>query len=134
MAPPVHRARDSKPGQCSGQLEGNDMTSQDTVYDLQHEIDDLLATADWRRRKAEEHPDDGRNTDAALLLERLAEELPKLAGSISHKKLDALLSGDESDAYYFVEFANEYRRRIGFSAFPQTAAEYLADLARLRED
>jgi hypothetical protein len=33
---------------------------------------DLLLPADWRRRRACQHPDDARNAEAAALLDRLA--------------------------------------------------------------
>jgi hypothetical protein len=60
------------------------------------DIEDIIGyqvqgTADWRRRKAEEFPNDTRNQAAALALDRLAEEIAELAGSDVHRRIDALI-------------------------------------------
>lgn len=51
----------------------------------------VASTAEWRRAKAEQFPDDSRNLDAAAALDRLAEEIGKLEGSDLHRRIDALI-------------------------------------------
>ena len=43
--------------------------------------DQVLNTAEWRRRKAQKFPEDNRNLEAAKELERLARETENLRGS-----------------------------------------------------
>jgi hypothetical protein len=102
------------------------------MYDLQHEANSLTDTADFRRRKAEEYPDDRRNIEAAEHLEKLACELPALTGSAAHRRLSRCLKRDD-DHLLLEEFAHEYRRRIGFSINP-SAKKYLEALAQFFED
>src|SRR5579863_7862550 len=49
--------------------------------------DEIQGTAEWRRRKAEEFPDDVRNLEAATELGRLAAEVELLEGSEIHKQI-----------------------------------------------
>jgi hypothetical protein len=46
--------------------------------------DDLEHTAEWRRQKAEEYPNDDRNIQAAEIMERLAEEIRSRSGLDNH--------------------------------------------------
>ena len=50
-------------------------------------------TAEWRRRKASEFPDDARNVVAAEQLERLAAEISALEGSELHGQIDEAEDG-----------------------------------------
>ncbi len=55
-------------------------------------LDEIIAlavasTAEWRRRKAKEFPEDARNVKAAEELERLTAEIELLEGSAIHKRI-----------------------------------------------
>jgi len=58
----------------------------------------IEGTAEWRRRKAEEFPDDRRNLEAAEELDRLAEEVEQLDGSNIHQRILKLF--DLAEPYY----------------------------------
>jgi hypothetical protein len=92
---------------------------------------ELEGTPFWRFQKDIEWPDDQRNADAANLLERLAREVRELTGSHVHVKLSRIAKklGDAS----VIEEVNEYRRRIGFSAFPSSGSKYLENLIEIYE-
>jgi hypothetical protein len=47
----------------------------------------VQSTAEWRRQKAEEFPDDARNLVAAEELERLAAQIDRLEGSEIHEQI-----------------------------------------------
>jgi hypothetical protein len=47
-------------------------------------------TAEWRREKAKQFPDDTRNLRAAEELERLAAQIEQLEGSAIHERVRAL--------------------------------------------
>jgi hypothetical protein len=48
------------------------------------------STAEWRRQKAQQFPDDSRNLRAADELERLAGEISALEGTEIHRQIDKL--------------------------------------------
>jgi len=50
----------------------------------------VQSTAEWRRQKAEQFPDDSRNLKAADELERLSQEINDLEGSEIHRQIDVL--------------------------------------------
>jgi hypothetical protein len=52
-----------------------------------HLESDVEGTAEWRRQKAEESPDDKRNLEAAEALDRLALEIGALEGSELHQQI-----------------------------------------------
>jgi hypothetical protein len=56
----------------------------------------VAGTADWRRRKAEEHPHDERNREAVKLLDEIAKDLPALEGSDLHRQIAAAYLADET--------------------------------------
>lgn len=56
------------------------------------------STAEWRRLKAEQFPDDRRNLQAAEELDRLAEEVAQLDGSDIHRRILKLF--DMAAPYY----------------------------------
>jgi hypothetical protein len=110
-------------------------------------LDELIGyqvrqTAEWRRAKAEEFPDDGRNLEAAPALDRLAEELEELEGSPLHQRLDELTQlshpdgGDE-----FTNSLSSELRSIGFGqtapsgrAFVEWCCKELEDIIRRHRD
>jgi hypothetical protein len=75
------------------------------------------STAEWRRRKAEEFPDDQRNTAAAEELDRLAQEVGQLEGSDVHQRICKLI--DMAEPYSGIwerlnEDASAALRSVGF--------------------
>ena len=58
----------------------------------------IEGTAEWRRLKAKEFPDDRRNLQAAEELDRLAEEVAQLDGSDVHQRILKLF--DMAQPYY----------------------------------
>jgi len=78
---------------------------------------DLKSSAEWRRQKAEEFPQDKRNAAAAELLDRVA----KTVVLVDPATLDAYgaLFDDFSDA----ESHSELMREIGFTWWPETATD-----------
>jgi hypothetical protein len=90
--------------------------------------ENIEGTAEWRRRKAEEFPDDARNLKAAEELDRLAEEVGKLEGSELYRRIDAMieLAGDTNvDLVTLCERESEELRHIGFHSFYESGAEFL---------
>lgn len=83
------------------------------------ELIDCALTAEWRRRKAEEHPNDSRNMEAALLLERLAPEIAALNGSEIHSRLEGR---------YDAEIVSTALRKVGFQLQPNTGLELLESI------
>ncbi len=88
--------------------------------------------ADFRRRKAEEFPNDERNPAAVGLIERLAADLRKLPGD------DALLTSiarlETTDNLTGAgEKLQTYFNRIGFDHFPDNATELLNDYRSILE-
>ena len=104
---------------------------------------DIAGTAFWRHQKADEFPQDDRNLAAALLLDRLACEIRALGEDtpvVSQWKQvsDQLQRRIEADKNY--EFSDlslecsEYLRRIGFSEFRNSGAQYLMQLREIYQD
>ena len=56
--------------------------------------DSLLHTAEWRREKAEEFPDDDRNIAAAQLLEKLAAGADDIRGTDLERRYFKVLESD----------------------------------------
>ena len=80
---------------------------------------DFEQTADWRRSKAAEHPEDSRNLEAAALLDKLAASVETVAPDL----LDAY--GSLRDDYMDSEQHSEMFRQIGFHSWPETAEEFV---------
>jgi hypothetical protein len=98
------------------------------MYDLELEAQDLEYSAEWRRQKAQQYPEDARrNLEAAQLLEKLAVEIRALDGSEVHRQLSAAIEANYDDLLPFSESWSDYKRRIGFWEFP-TASEYLGGM------
>jgi hypothetical protein len=106
---------------------------------FEHEIEDLESTADWRRRKAEEYPDDERNLAAAETIDLLLKSLngPETSGEkveIFDRFNELIYSGSSSGEDSPEEVSrlwSDYRREIGFRRFPASGAEYLDDLMEI---
>jgi len=90
-------------------------------------------TADWRRRKLEQYPDDLRNLNAAEMLESLKPGLEKLRGSDLHKQYERVCNFDietpgwEDKLFALEEMKSAKLRSVCFHYFPRTAEEFLAD-------
>jgi hypothetical protein len=88
----------------------------------------VQGTAEWRREKARQFPDDARNLEAAEELDELAEQIEQVAGSEQiHEQLAELIPS--LDWEYIAEDVNEAvsaeLRAIGFHSSYTTAAEFL---------
>lgn len=80
---------------------------------------DFEQTADWRRSKAAEYPEDSRNLEAAALLDKLAASVEIVAPAL----LDAY--GSLRDNYMDSEQHSEMFRQIGFHSWPETAEDFV---------
>jgi hypothetical protein len=94
------------------------------------ELIDVAGTADWRGRKAEDHPNDDRNGEAAELLDRLAKDMATLEGSDVHRRIEAV-SHDTSGR--FPELVSEELRAVGFHSWPESGRELLEGIAKRLE-
>jgi hypothetical protein len=91
-------------------------------------------TAEWRRQKAEQFPDDARNLVAAEELERLAAQIDRLEGSEIHAQIREaqdciieLCEANKNDAVWFEisETVSAELRSIGFHRTYRDGAELL---------
>src|SRR4029450_13559222 len=80
---------------------------------------DFEQTADWRRSKAAEYPEDSRNLEAAALLDKLAASVETVAPAL----FDAY--GSLRDDYMDSEQHSEMFRQIGFHSWPETAEDFV---------
>jgi len=94
----------------------------------------VQGTAEWRRQKAEQFPDDARNVKAAEDLERLAAQIEALEGSAIHKQIEeaqdsinrACGVNNGWDVWQDInETLSAELRSIGFHGGYSTAAELL---------
>jgi hypothetical protein len=82
--------------------------SLDLIFQIQH-------TADWRREKAEQFPDDTRKLEAAKELDTLAAEIEKLDGSEIVRQIWELIElTDPDDGVQSEEDVSAQLRSIGF--------------------
>lgn len=88
---------------------------------------DLAGTADWRRSKVIEFPNDHRNSEAAEILDRLASEVSKLEGTDRHKRLAHLAEETAEDGKFSV-FLSDLTRLVGFRLFPDSAEDFIDEL------
>ena len=96
----------------------------------QYVLHELEMTADWRSRKADEHPEDERNTEAAKLARKLADELRALPSDSN--QLRALDREYDADVHsYAGEALNRYFGRLGFDHWPENAAELLKEYSEI---
>jgi hypothetical protein len=101
--------------------------------------DQVQSTAYWRRKKAEQFPDDPRNLEAAEELERLAEQIEKLEDSEIHKRLrdlcDRFTAVDNGDGWYHIsEEISAELRSIGFRSDYETGEQFLKWFCDLLEE
>lgn len=98
-------------------------------------------TAEWRRQKAEEYPDDARNAEASDLLSRIERDLhdtpithPLLIKT--HHLWGRALLRDEDERLHLeiTERTSELTRRWGFDYAGATAEEFLTEYADLLEE
>jgi hypothetical protein len=90
-------------------------------------------TAEWRREKAEQFPDDKRNLEAAKELDRLATQIEALEGSELHRQIDEahdsinrLPDDDSSNCWEDVgEAVSAELRAIGFHSSYSTGVKFL---------
>ncbi len=96
---------------------------------LEDEADALESTAEWRRRKAEEYPEDDRNERAAKALAELAVEVRRLVGTPLGQEFEALqekvYTAEWRGSDRLMEDENRHLSRIGFDSLPDTGEEYL---------
>jgi hypothetical protein len=93
----------------------------------------VSSTADWRRTKAEQFPEDTRNEEAAELLDHLSEEIDKLDGTEIESRIDALWdrwrelnnNGAYSVHEKFNELVSAELRDVGFRGGHESGAEFL---------
>jgi hypothetical protein len=90
------------------------------------------STAEWRRRKAEEFPDDRRNLVAAEELERLAAEIDQIGeAELIHQQIAKLhdsidaLDGCDDAWLHVVEAISEELRSVGFHTGYETGLDLL---------
>jgi hypothetical protein len=84
--------------------------------------------AEWRRRKAQEDPDDNRHIEAAAILERLAESVTCVADDILSAYGEHLVGPAES--FDEAEIHNEALREIGFHTQPENAEAFVKGYLR----
>jgi hypothetical protein len=82
---------------------------------------DFLSTAEWRQRKADEHPDDTRNHEAAEMLERLAATVDAVEPAVLNAYGELFEDAQDSEAH------SEILRTIGFSYWPKSASAFVKD-------
>jgi hypothetical protein len=90
---------------------------------------ELNQTADWRARKSERHPEDGRNADAVIRLTTLAAQFEKNAhvfGVIDEMETDV----DNPHFDQYPETRNEVLRSIGFGFAPETVDDVAVAIVR----
>ena len=92
--------------------------------------DQLESSAEWRRGKAVEYPEDAkRNLEAASLLERLAVGVRKLEGSDIHARISALCEDDDV-SYTLTEEYSQLMKEVGFHWFSDDPREFLGELIK----
>ncbi len=103
----------------------------DTVTTEREHFRDLLrysfeGNADWRRRKAEEYPDDRRNLEAAEIFDRLLATVDKVPDNLIDAYA-AVFNRDGDAPYKASEVEQEHLRSVGFHSAPEDAAEFLRE-------
>ena len=92
----------------------------------------LEGIAHWRAQKAEEYPDDTRNAEAVELTTALAAQLRSASATPEAARFCALVDflfaddpDDDDNKLEVVRRWDDYRSRLCFDNFPETAIEYL---------
>jgi len=97
------------------------------------EAEALERTAEWRLRKVDADPNDERSREAAVLLEKLAEDVRGLNGSAVFREYVAICNwlGESGEIADFMDMANDYRTRIGVDRHPMNGEVYIRELVAL---
>jgi len=97
---------------------------------------ELERVADWRIKRVGENPSDQVSAAAALLLQKLADELRAPQPSPAYTEYTAILNwlGEFDVAEDFAERAHEYRLGIGAEHFPADADAYLQALIAIAKE
>jgi hypothetical protein len=97
------------------------------------EVEELRRVADWRMRKVDADPADGRSAAAARQLEKLAEDVRRSQGSPLFQEYLAICNwlGESDGIADFSLLAHDYRSRIGIDRSPENAEAYLRALIDL---
>ncbi|MEJ0020263.1 MAG: hypothetical protein WDN25_27670 [Acetobacteraceae bacterium] len=100
---------------------------------MTEEAEELERAAEWRLRKLDADPSDATSRAAAVLLERLAADVRRLAGSPVFREYMAICNwlGESAAIVDFMDMANDYRARIGVDRMPQDGEAYLRALIEL---
>ena len=100
-------------------------------YDfIEHLTNNVSNSADWRRLKAAEYPDDVRNLHAADQLERLAKQLIHLNDGAPEVRAYADLCERDGAGLQITEREQELIRSVGFSREFDTAQEFLSEIVQ----
>lgn len=92
----------------------------------------LQATAWWRRQKAEEFPTDGRNAEAAELLDRIAGTVDEVPDDLWREYESA--AEDDYVLTRTMECQSEQLREIGFHSEYQSATKLIESIVdKIRE-
>jgi hypothetical protein len=97
------------------------------------EAEELERTAEWRMRLVDANPSDATSREAAMLLERLAEDVRRLQGSPLFVEYMAICNwlGESDGIVDFIDMASDYRARIGVDRSPENGEAYLRALIDL---
>jgi hypothetical protein len=112
-------------------MQMTDLVQETTSSYIDGLVKDLRWTAEWRREKANQFPDDDRNLQAAVLLDELADRIGSLAGGDLDRRLVFLQA---ENGIYLSEEQSQLMREVGFhwSGDPKDLIEEL--ISRLRLD
>jgi hypothetical protein len=97
------------------------------------EAEELERTAQWRMRKVDADPNDEQSRAAAVLLEKLAEDVRQLGGDAVLREYVAICNwlGESGEIADFADMANDYRARIGVDWRPMNGESYILGLIEL---
>jgi hypothetical protein len=97
------------------------------------EAEELERAAEWRMRKVDADPSDTISRDAAALLEKLAQDLRRLPGTVVFREYIAICNwlSESGEIVDFADMANDYRARIGADHAPRDGEAYLRALIDL---
>jgi hypothetical protein len=100
------------------------------------EIEELLRVAEWRLRKADANPSDGRSAKAASQLQKLAEDLRDTPNQKLLEEYHCVCNWlSESDGISDFQLrASDYREMIGFGEWAETGDDYLRALIGMAQE
>lgn len=84
-------------------------------------------TAEWRSRKAAEHPDDNRNAEAARICEALAASVDDVDDALLIAYGEQFEDIDDSEAH------QRMLADIGFKSWPESAPEFVREYTTNRQ-